>query len=51
MYQTRWARHHDWFIRIDVVNGKQAVVVKDDMTAGSELVFTSFNKLKEWAGY
>lgn len=48
--QVRWASAHDWYL--SATGGAWlTVTVRDDVQAGGELTFTSFNKLKEWAGY
>jgi hypothetical protein len=51
--QIEWAMRHDWYENLvrDNITGECIVVVKDDMVAGNTLVFTDFDKLKQWAGY
>ena len=53
-HDVEWASKHDWFIEAipSQFRGKELrVIVKDDMVGGNTLVFTDFNKLKQWAGY
>lgn len=48
--QASWAADHDWYLSV-AGDAWLTVTVRDDMLAGGELTFTSFNKLKIWAGY
>jgi hypothetical protein len=49
--QVKWCNSHDWYL--DCIHGVTGylVTVKDDISEGNTLQFTSFNKLKIWAGY
>lgn len=49
--QMQWASQHDWFMRASESEGY--VVVRDWDLAGNEVAayFSSFAKLRAWAGY
>jgi hypothetical protein len=51
--QIAWASKHDWFIEAipSKLTGRLRAFVKDDMLEGNVLVFNSFIKLQQWAGY
>lgn len=52
-YQVRWAKMHDWFIRVERNHGSNdyTVVVRGDVDEPEEIRFNNLSKLREWAGY
>ena len=57
--QANWASKHDWFIKMNescdgvsyTVTVSEVMYYKDQWTRDRELVFTSYQELRNWAGY
>ena len=48
--QIKWASEHSWFVR---VNENGNIVCRDEYSDGTSnlVVHTSFQQLRDWAGY